>query len=264
MDVEPADSTSLRRFLQSYSLGFRTSGRALTQHSTEIRDFGIAAPQPTPPKPATATEAMTTFLKALREHCIADRTTDRTSNIWAIAGVGRNELRTTAILAWILDSGQDHGFGDAVLAALLDRVKAQLPPDFRLGENYSVLKEFCSFGDRENRIDILIEDQNCTFFIECKIDAPEGRNQLSRYVEKARQRATCTGRQHWRLIYISRIKPQLETPDIIHIQWPDISAAIHAAIEKKGHPDTFSSQAFIQFANHVNSLYGARSASIRP
>ncbi|WP_047023613.1 PDDEXK-like family protein, partial [Enterobacter cloacae] len=42
---------------------------------------------------------------------------------WEVAGLGRKEVRNTAVLAWLLDPEGTHGFGRLSLQALLQAIR---------------------------------------------------------------------------------------------------------------------------------------------
>ncbi len=244
--AQPA--SSLASFLSSYH---------------QLRERLLATQAETPQRPALSPAAMADFLSELHTHCVAYRSTDRLTNIWAVAGLRRDEVRTTSVLAWMLNSRADHGYGNGVLDALLRRIADRLPGGLCLGPDYIVRTEFCAFGDRSDRIDIAIEDESCVVFLEAKIDAPEGPEQLKRYVARAQERAAHTGRSHWCVLFLSPARHLTVEPGVIPIGWDDIAAAIAEAIRQKGSPGTFSSQAFQQFALHVGQLQGVSGVSGR-
>jgi hypothetical protein len=65
-------------------------------------------------------------LAALKEPLGLARSSGEFTNVWAIAGLKRNEVRNAAVLAWLLDPNGSHGLGHAVSCALLARIDDRL------------------------------------------------------------------------------------------------------------------------------------------
>ncbi|WP_454917080.1 PD-(D/E)XK nuclease family protein [Xanthobacter sediminis] len=251
-------ASRLSRFLKEYR-DARAPGAGLVRFLDQFRrlnEFRSHLPSPlrSPPDPAT----WSAFFNGLHDACCAARADDRMTNIWAIAGLKRNEVRTTSVLAWALDHRQDHGFGDAVLRALFERFAEQLPADIQLGANYRVRTEYCAFGAQEDRIDIAIEGENYIIFIEAKIDAPEGAQQIERYLRKAKDRAQHTRKSAWCVLYLSESSPAIQATGVVRILWHDIADAIEVAVKRRPGPESFSSHALQHFATHVRQLHGGR------
>jgi hypothetical protein len=110
---------------------------------------------------------------------------------WEIAGLRRNEVRNSAILAWLLDPEGSHGFGDRPLVALLHYVHQWRKTFFpkSAGQYCRVEVETNPTGDETNRVDIEIDAQNFFLLIEVKIDAAEQEKQIQRYCQEAEIRA---------------------------------------------------------------------------
>lgn len=251
--MQPA-ALGLSDFLAEYRLA-RAPGAGLKRFLSDYhRSRAQLVPSDVKQRPPPDPVLVATFFNALHGACAAERTKDLVTNIWSIAGLKRNEVRTTAVLAWALDHRQKHGFGDAVLSALLESLQGRVPDGLRLGSTYRVRTEYCVFGASEDRIDIAIEGENCVIFIEAKIDASEGDQQIERYSKKAKDRASYTLRDKWCIIYLSRSRQQETCRELIYIIWPDIAEAIETAIRRTEHPSTFSAQALLHFATHLRQL----------
>ena len=105
-------------------------------------------------------------------------------------GLARRETAHTAALAWLLDPRQSHGFGTALLRALLLHVSAasgqpELQVEHVAAEHRAVLG-----GKHQGRIDVFALGawtdggeaiSPWVLAIEAKIDADEGEDQLARY-----------------------------------------------------------------------------------
>jgi hypothetical protein len=179
-------------------------------------------------------------------------------NVWEIAGLGRNEVRTASVLAWMLDHRQTHGFGHAVLSALLQCLGDRLwegTERLDFGDNYFVHTEFCALGGRDNRIDIVIEGTKYVLFIEVKIDAPEGDGQLKRYCEMALRKAHAAGKPFAKVLYLSEHIPEGLPPEVVRLRWRDVARAIRVTLRKATTEQSFPARLLSQFADHIERLH---------
>lgn len=203
--------------------------------------------------PARITALLPHLKAALQER----KTDGHLLNVWAVAGLRRNEVRTTAVLGWVLDCHGSHGFGSRVLNALLARLRQHDHQGFLdgllIGEDYRIDLEHCAFGARDNRIDIAIEGENCVLFIEVKIDAPVGEDQLERYQTVARSKATALKKPFARVIYLTLWPPASTPADVICLRWKEVAAAVRDAVrssDRKSH----AAAILLQYADHVGRL----------
>lgn len=117
-------------------------------------------------------------------------------NVLSALGLGRQELRHSELLAYLLDPRQPHGLGDRFVRALLTRAAPLLAEPLELDSlalgNLVVQREW-SF------IDILVESpaDKLAMIIENKVDSGEHSDQLGRYYRQARKR-----RPNWRIVGI--------------------------------------------------------------
>lgn len=95
-------------------------------------------------------------------------------NVWKTAGLKRDEVRNNQVLKWFLDCKADHGLENTVLEILLNT----LPIELKAPQKYSSYAENYPISDGKNRVDIEIESDELLLFIEIKIDANEGIDQL--------------------------------------------------------------------------------------
>ncbi len=153
---------------------------------------------------------------------------------WEVAKLGRNEIRNSAVLAWLLDPHGNHGFSDLPLKALLSAVrecgKANFPENFTRYCRVNVEKY--PTGDATNRVDIEIDADNFFMLIEVKIDAYEQKDQISRYIGEAKKRA---GEQPWAVVYLT---PQGRVPlsageetDVPCLSWHHLASVLTQALE---------------------------------
>ena len=173
---------------------------------------------------------------------------------WEVAGLGRNEVRNTSVLAWLLNPRGSHGMGSAVLQGLLSYINRQKSyfPDSE-GNFCNVRTEICRNGELSDRLDIEIDAATFYLIIEAKIGASEGFEQLNRY---GRLAETQKAHRHWALIYLTPGKKEAKTGgnytnNIISISWEDIARIIEKAIPKP--PETPSQSWYA--ANHAVTLF---------
>lgn len=183
-------------------------------------------------------------------------------NIWSVAGLGRNEVRNASVLAWALDSREPHGRGSAIFYSLLERLSRQhngpFPLDLTPTSAYRILTEHYSLDNDGNRVDLVIDGPDFAAFIEVKINAREGREQIQRYERLLEERAKALRRNRYGLIYLTRSgdKPQGPTsPVVVTATWNDISYAIQKVVRnQQSEGITFVDQLLLQFARHIERL----------
>jgi len=139
---------------------------------------------------------------------------------------GRLETAHTRTLAWLLDpkKNEEHGFGHALLEALLGRLADRDHFD-RLNVD-RVVGEYPLEGSAGNgRLDVLAEGDwesmgehvLWTLVIEAKVDAWEGEGQLDKYDEWLRSHAA--GREKYRVF----LTPKGRAPDSGTEEWESLS-----------------------------------------
>ncbi|MEN3976272.1 PD-(D/E)XK nuclease family protein [Emcibacter sp. SYSU 3D8] len=182
-------------------------------------------------------------------------------DIWKLSRVGRNEVRNCAVLAWIFDAHESHGKGNAVFAAFLRRLwskhpKVSLPID--PGERYAVFRELNPDGDEANRVDLVIDGPDFVIFIEAKIDAVEGNNQLARYLSLAKNRASRAGKPCYVVIFLCPAANRgLSIPKTDHLvvaTWRDVAAAIGEVERSTGDIESFAARLLGQFKSHIRKF----------
>lgn len=119
---------------------------------------------------------------------------------WEVAGLERKEVRNTAVLAWLLDPEETHGFGRLPLQILLQTIRHNrndIPEDYH---RYCRVQVETNSDDSANRVDIEIDADNFLLFIEVKIDANEQPEQIARYCADAKQRAIS---RPWAVVFLT-------------------------------------------------------------
>ncbi|WP_291352671.1 PD-(D/E)XK nuclease family protein [Acinetobacter sp. UBA3106] len=154
-------------------------------------------------------------------------------NVWKSAGLSTDEVRNSKVLKWFLDCRGDHGQGNAILLQLLQL----LPPRFHeyYPKFYSAVAECCPLGNLENRVDIEIDAPEFLLFIEVKIYANEGADQLKRYYRDALLK-TKNLKKDWAIIYLTKTGYLSSTEDEIKgkllLDHEDITNVIHDPLDK--------------------------------
>mgnify|MGYP002721729674 CR=1 FL=1 len=238
---KPSTAPGLRHFLDRAGPLLRSSAEGLPE----------APPQPA--RPPLAPARLLQVLSALREPLRQAPPLRPPLNVWSVAGLKRDELRNAAVLAWFLDPHGSHGFGAAVLEAFLKEVARITPnwPDLGLDLlRVSVQTEEWPLGSETDRVDIAIDGPDFTIFIEVKIDAPEGPEQLRRYSDLARRKAQAFGRRHGCVIYLGPYPPRLPPPEVAVITWRNVAAVLSALPR-----DNAGSSLAHQFARHVRAFF---------
>ena len=174
------------------------------------------------------------------------------ANVWQAAGLGSDEVRNSKVLKWLLDWRGDHGQGDKILRQFLQL----LPENFKQLslENYLTTAECCPLGDQESRVDIEIDADNFLLFIEIKINAIEGINQLQRYQQIAKAKAK---NRPWLVVYLTKagslpINYQQQN-GFMALSWKQVGKMLKN-YEKTAHVDNRAAWLIHQFANHINTF----------
>lgn len=173
------------------------------------------------------------------------------SNVWAIAGLKRNEVRNAAALGSLWSPGLFPETAAAFLRAFLHRLPglSALPIGSELDAGYTVRTEECPLGDASSRVDLSIEGRNFLLVVEVKIDAPEGEQQVTRYNEVLQAKAQLLGKRPV-LVLLGPRPPR--TGAAVHANWADVAAAAQAtARQRKAAERTFADQLLQHFAAHV-------------
>lgn len=197
------------------------------------------------PKPEyqylAGTESLSNWIASLRAPLIAARRGGFLCDPWAVAGLKRDEVRNSRVLAWLLDPRESHGFGDVFLKTVTQKIFPDMPVT---GDryDYSVRTESSPDGDGANRLDIEIEAPNCYLVIEVKIDAVEGERQLARYAEICAARARG---KPWKIIFLTPKGKNAGTAGdafnrVVPLAWSDLSGMLERSLEK---PDAVSAKA---------------------
>ena len=175
-------------------------------------------------------------------------------NVWSIAGLQRSEVRHAAVLAWFLNPRGSHGFSDAFLRLFFQIVAARdsnWVPLCQGLRHATVRTEEWPLGSETDRVDIAIDGQDFAVFVEVKIDAPEGPDQINRYLTSAKSKAVALRRTYGRVIYLSSSSLQVAQPDLATMSWREVARAL-TKLPNIGVGSILARQ----FSHHINVSFG--------
>ncbi|WP_296407944.1 PD-(D/E)XK nuclease family protein [Zoogloea sp.] len=197
------------------------------------------------------------FSAAFSPACQDYRRTGVRANAWRAAGVGKDEMRNSAVLRWLLDGFEDHGQGAAILVAILRQLKRTDLAELASVHPYWTRVEACPFGEQESRIDIEIESPRFLIFIEVKVRATETGNQLERYLDLAAAKAAAEQKPS-ALIFLTptgrhAVSEKLREK-IIPFSWKQLARILDEHVRKEGLSNTTAGTLLLQYAEHVRTL----------
>ena len=184
-------------------------------------------------------------------------------NIWKVAEIKFDEVRVSAILAWILNPQGSHGQGTVFLEKLAPLLNDKTTHKNKittrmLASGGRAYVETLPLGDHESRVDIEIEGKEFLLFIEVKIYASEQPDQLERYFKIAKAKA---GNRSYRVVFLTPsgcapIKCQdVVNDEIVSISWKDCSANIRQAVESNAMSSgSFIKPIILQFCDFVENF----------
>ncbi len=173
-------------------------------------------------------------------------------NVWSVAGLKRDELRNAAVLAWFLNPQESHGLGPAFLTAFLEDVARKMPDWPQPVADVSrttVATEEWPLNSATDRVDIVLDGTDFVLFVEVKIDAPEGPDQISRYLAQVQRKAKATGRTYSGVVYLRPRRPQPIPPGVATITWKEVASTL-SDLGKQ----TPGGALAAQFAQHIRNF----------
>lgn len=99
-------------------------------------------------------------------------------NVFDVLSPKEDEVKNCKILRWILDCNGSHGLGQRLANALFRKLNID---GISLDNIYRCSTEVCPLGNQENRVDIVLTNDEFIIYVEVKINANEGKEQISRY-----------------------------------------------------------------------------------
>jgi hypothetical protein len=180
-------------------------------------------------------ERLRKALEKLRAPLAKARAEGAFLNVWLVAGLKRWEVRNAAVLGALFDPRLCGDQAIEFLDAFLDRLRRRgirgLPVNTALKcvPPYSIAAETWPLGNDDSRIDLAIEGAQFIIVIELKIDAREGIDQIEKYMNILRARASLTGKD-LSFIYLSPRAPLSHHADVAHATWADIVSAARRVV----------------------------------
>ena len=176
-------------------------------------------------------------------------------NVWTIAGLSRDELRNVSVLSWLFNCHETHGQRSAFLHAFLRRLKVPaIFPNIDNLDEYSTFVEKYPLGDKRTRVDIEIDADGFLIFIEAKIDAPEGRDQIPRLVDLAAEKARAFNRPHAVIfLCLERHAAAARRDGVTVATWNDVASSIYSWMQRNAVNGSLRSLVQ-QYAFHVSQL----------
>jgi hypothetical protein len=179
-------------------------------------------------------------------------------NVWAVAGLKRDEVRNAAVLAALFNPNAYPETGPDFLWAFLERARDSrggwLPDEAELRAGYTVRTEDYPLGQTESRVDLSIEGRTFLLIIEVKIDAGEGHEQLRRYDYVLREKASRLGKRPV-LVYLSPRRCKIPPSEMVHATWADVVfAARRVGRASKSSDQSLISYLLLHFASHAQAF----------
>lgn len=180
-----------------------------------------------------------------------------TANPWAMAGIGRYEVRNCAVLAQLWDKRITGALASAFLASFIERIgvgNSSLPTPGELAAHYVVRTEHCPNGMQSDRVDITIESESFLIGIEAKIDADVRENQLEDYCTVIRARAArlrIEGKKHC-VVYLTT--DGRRASGVISASWRDIALAARQCVTEAEDQNSKQGWLIQCFADHLERL----------
>lgn len=170
-------------------------------------------------------------------------------NIWAIAGLKRDEVRTASALAGLWLAAFGGAASARFLAAYLQIALDDVEWERELAEGYRVEAECHPLGLRSDRLDLLVETPRHIVAIEVKIDAGLGPEQLERYRGAIEWRAALQRRT----AHVILLAP-FASATARSTTWSDLADAAEASVPRRAADRNFPEQLIASFAEHVRRL----------
>ena len=187
-----------------------------------------------PPRYRLTIEALAAMVERLRSALAEARSSGAFFNTWRMGGLGRRELANAGALRRLLDPRGDHGLGAIPLEGLFDALAAVAPSCPRPTHLWhaTVKVEYRPMDSVRDRVDLVVDHPDLLLFVEVKVDAVEGRDQLDRYVESAEQLARVTRRPAWRVAFLTPQAMRVTTPDVIELRWRSLAIALRQRLSE--------------------------------
>jgi hypothetical protein len=169
------------------------------------------------------------------------------ANIWKVANLGLDEVRHCRVLKWLLDPNESHCQGVRFLRCLFEAMGEEWTDE---PDTISVRREVLSEGD--SRFDIVIESRSFFACIEAKIQAPESKEQLVRYLDRVTKQTR--GRRFiGRLLTVDRVSREPLVEGFTRLFWSDVARALRRFAGRERDSDPLAARS--QFIRDLSFQY---------
>ena len=209
----------------------------------------IPSDQAVPDHPSPSESDLGRFFEQIKSPMEAVLAKGGLLNLWAIAGLKHNEVRTAGALAGLWRTEFGGVTSRDFLALYLKRAVKNEDWDHELCSGYSVFTEVNPLGESSDRVDLVIETGRYLIGIEIKIRAGLGPNdQLGRYLEALESRAAHMRRS--RILILLAPFPS-KIAEVYSSTWNDVSAAARQVAKRGGSAKSLIHRVIAQFGDHV-------------
>ena len=193
-------------------------------------------------------ESLKAAFVALKTPLAAARAQGDLINPWAIAGLGRDEVRNAATLAglWMADFGGSSS--KLFISSFLEEALPGIDWMAEIAAGYHVETEICPLGDKSDRVDLVVETGKHLVAIEVKIGARLAPQQLQRYEVAIARRARLRDRTP-HVILLAPFPGKLAS--VADSCWRDIYRAASRAAQASAEKRTFVQHLIAAFGDHV-------------
>jgi hypothetical protein len=249
VNLQPVDTVKLLRLLTELEREIGSFGEVPSSLSKSVSQSS---------EHALDAKALKSMLGNLARFIDAAQKSGELVNIWTVAGLGRDELRNVSVLSWLFDRNGSHGQGSIFLRAFLAVLKAQLPASFTVicdQDPYLVSVETHPLADKSTRVDIEIDACNFLIFIEAKIDAIEGIDQVPRLRNLVQQKAKSLRRTPIVIfLCVARNRPARAKKGLVIATWDHVAQSIETCLRQRAGGSSHLKQVFQQFGHHVRQF----------
>lgn len=196
-------------------------------------------------------QRLSLLLTQLADPLKKSRSAGSNFNPWVVSGLKRREVANSAVLGALWSPMQSGEPGRRFLNEFFRRIEkpeSLLPSNSELSLGYTVRTEHCPQADGKDRVDLVIETSTCVVGVEVKIDAGEGREQLSRYVTAIRHDAA-TRRKRSVVVLLAPFRPSIA--EVLNARWKDIADSAVASLPEHLSDYGAVDHLIASFAKHV-------------
>lgn len=258
MDLPDTDTDAgLARKLSRYL----ASARALKPQPLEIRlahfinhARALSAPESqlvAPPAASTDLARLRGALVGLGPALERRRRSAPDLNLWTVSGIGFDEVRVSSVLAWFLSPTGSHGEG-ARFADAVWRAAGGEALGFDLWGLRRSATEVCPLADLADRVDVVLDGDDVSVFIEVKVHAGLQPAQLQRYLAAVELSARLRDKANAALIYLAPHCAGLPPGPCLWLDWRRLATAFKTAAQDCHTP--LVRQSALHFAQHVETF----------